>query len=78
MSTRITAHDSIRIRAGPDISKKFLDDNNLDLLVRSHEVKDEGYEVTHDGRVITVFSAPNYCDSMGNKVTAMDRSSSQL
>jgi len=23
--------------------------------------------VTHGGRVVTVFSAPNYCDSMENK-----------
>lgn len=38
-----------------------------DLLVRSHEVKDEGYLVEHDGKCITVFSAPNYCDQMGNK-----------
>jgi hypothetical protein len=27
---------------GPDITKKFLDDNGLQLLVRSHEVKMEG------------------------------------
>jgi serine/threonine-protein phosphatase 5 len=39
----------------------------LELLVRSHEVKDEGYLVEHDGKCITVFSAPNYCDQMGNK-----------
>ncbi|KAL1191112.1 Serine/threonine-protein phosphatase 5 [Cardamine amara subsp. amara] len=52
---------------GGDVTKKFLADNNLDLLVRSHEVKDEGYEVEHDGKLITVFSAPNYCDQMGNK-----------
>lgn len=52
---------------GPDIAKKFLDFNNLEILVRSHEVKDEGYEVEADGRVITIFSAPNYCDQMGNK-----------
>jgi serine/threonine-protein phosphatase 5 len=38
-----------------------------ELLVRSHEVKDEGYLVEHDGKCITVFSAPNYCDQMGNK-----------
>ena len=23
--------------------------------------------MTHDGKCITVFSAPNYCDTMGNK-----------
>ncbi|KAI5277638.1 Serine/threonine-protein phosphatase 5, partial [Ascosphaera aggregata] len=27
----------------------------------------EGYEVEHDGRCITVFSAPRYCDSTENK-----------
>jgi serine/threonine-protein phosphatase 5 len=52
---------------GPDIAKKFLDSNGLDILVRSHEVKDQGYEEEADGRVITIFSAPNYCDQMGNK-----------
>lgn len=45
---------------GPDVTAKFLADNNLELLIRSHEVKDNGYEVMHDGKCITVFSAPNY------------------
>ncbi|GMH35961.1 hypothetical protein BSKO_03829 [Bryopsis sp. KO-2023] len=57
----------VGVAFGPDITKAFLEDNGLELVVRSHEVKDEGYELTHDGRLITVFSAPNYCDSMGNK-----------
>lgn len=52
---------------GPDYTKQFLKLNNLQLLVRSHEVKDEGYVVEHEGKCITVFSAPNYCDSQGNK-----------
>ncbi|MBA0570080.1 hypothetical protein Golob_003767 [Gossypium lobatum] len=47
---------------GADVTRRFLQDNNLDLVVRSHEVKDEGYEIEHDGKLITVFSAPNYCD----------------
>eukprot|EP00965_Chrysotila_dentata_P008106 264534-Pleurochrysis_carterae.AAC.1 len=34
----------------------------LSLIVRSHEVKDAGYEVEANGKLITVFSAPNYCD----------------
>ena len=52
---------------GPDIAKAFLERNHLKVLIRSHEVKEEGYLVEHEGKTITVFSAPNYCDSMGNK-----------
>jgi len=52
---------------GPDVTQRFLEGNGLDYVIRSHEVKDNGYEVTHDGKCITVFSAPNYCDTMGNK-----------
>lgn len=46
---------------GSDISAKFLDMNKLKFIVRSHEVQMKGYSLTHDGRVVTVFSAPNYC-----------------
>lgn len=35
--------------------------------MRSHEVKREGYEIEADGKLITIFSAPNYCDQAGNK-----------
>lgn len=52
---------------GPDVTKGFLEGNGLQLLVRSHEVKEEGYLVEHEGKCITVFSAPNYCDQMDNK-----------
>eukprot|EP00048_Salpingoeca_helianthica_P016275 m.231405 g.231405 ORF g.231405 m.231405 type:complete len:476 (-) comp18355_c0_seq1:61-1488(-) len=52
---------------GPDITNAFLKANDLKFVIRSHEVKDEGYEVMHDGKCITIFSAPNYCDQMGNK-----------
>lgn len=52
---------------GPDITANFLEHNGLSLVVRSHEVKDEGYVVEHDGKCVTIFSAPNYCDQMGNK-----------
>lgn len=45
---------------GPDVTQAFLTDNNLDYVIRSHEVKQEGYEVMHDGKCITIFSAPNY------------------
>jgi serine/threonine-protein phosphatase 5 len=52
---------------GPDVTRRFLDTNNLSLLVRSHEVKMDGYEEECDGRLVTIFSAANYCDSVGNK-----------
>jgi serine/threonine-protein phosphatase 5 len=37
------------------------------MIIRSHEVKDDGYELMHDGKLCTIFSAPNYCDQHGNK-----------
>lgn len=52
---------------GPDVTKAFLDANGLGLLIRSHEVKDEGFEWAHDKRCLTVFSAPQYCDTCDNK-----------
>ena len=40
---------------GPDITKQFLDSNGLSMIVRSHEVRDEGYLMEHDGKLVTVF-----------------------
>ena len=51
---------------GPDVTKKFLENNGLTMIVRSHEVKDDGYEVMHNGQLVTVFSAPNYCKNTPN------------
>lgn len=60
---------------GPDMTQKFLDENGLKLIIRSHEGPDarhqrtdmqqmhEGYTVDHvvpAGRLMTVFSAPDY------------------
>lgn len=50
----------VGIQFGPDVTDKFLAKNKLEYVIRSHEVKPEGYEVAHDGKCITVFSAPNY------------------
>lgn len=57
----------IGVAFGPDVTHRFLDNNGLDLIVRSHEMKNDGYEVGANGRLITIFSAPNYCDQMGNR-----------
>lgn len=50
----------VGVQFGPDVTEKFLRLNKLDYVIRSHEVKQEGYEVAHGGKCITVFSAPNY------------------
>lgn len=52
---------------GTDITESFLKKNNLSLIIRSHEVRDEGYSLEQNGQLYTVFSAPNYCDVMKNK-----------
>lgn len=52
---------------GPDVTERFLNNNNLELLIRSHQVQENGYAVMHNGKCITVFSAPNYVGQMGNQ-----------
>jgi hypothetical protein len=51
---------------GANVTEAFLNRNNLNLLIRSHEVAMHGYEVLHNGLCVTVFSAPNYCGNTGN------------
>ena len=36
---------------GPDVTAAALRNNHLQLLIRSHECKADGYEYTHDGKV---------------------------
>ena len=57
----------VGLQFGPDVTKRFCEANGLEAVIRSHEVRMEGYEVEHGGRCITVFSAPKYCDSTENK-----------
>lgn len=57
----------VGMQFGPDITKRFCEKNGLEAIIRSHEVRMDGYEVQHDGRCITVFSAPRYCDSTENR-----------
>ncbi|XP_017173970.1 serine/threonine-protein phosphatase with EF-hands 1 isoform X2 [Mus musculus] len=52
---------------GPDVTSKVLSKNQLKMLIRSHECKPDGYEVSHDGKVITVFSASNYYEEGSNR-----------
>lgn len=46
--------------------KKFLNRFNFDLIVRGHMVVEDGYEFYGKRKLVTVFSAPNYCGEFGN------------
>jgi len=51
---------------GSDVVSRFLEKNDLDLIVRAHQVVEDGYEFLGDRNVVTVFSAPNYCGEFDN------------
>ncbi|KAJ5071349.1 serine/threonine-protein phosphatase pp2a-related [Anaeramoeba ignava] len=57
---------------GKDVSLKFNKKNGLSLTVRAHQLVMEGYSVNHDGNVVTLFSAPNYCMRCENKGAIME------
>jgi len=64
---RAASKRGVGVAFGQDVTEEFLRTNDLRLVIRSHELCEEGYSVEHSGRLITVFSAPNYCDQMGNR-----------
>jgi serine/threonine-protein phosphatase 5 len=42
-------HLNSGLQFGPDVTERFLKLNNLEYVVRSHEVKQDGYELAHNG-----------------------------
>lgn len=51
---------------GKAILESFLDRFDFDLVVRAHMVVEDGYEFFGDRQLVTVFSAPNYCNQFDN------------
>jgi len=51
---------------GADKVREFLAKANLDLVVRAHQVVEDGYEFFADRKLVTIFSAPNYCGEFDN------------
>ncbi|TKR61556.1 hypothetical protein L596_028651 [Steinernema carpocapsae] len=47
---------------GEAITEEFNRNNGLIFLARAHESVKTGYDWRHKGHVVTIFSAPNYCN----------------
>ena len=53
------------------VLKNFLENNDLDLLCRAHNVVKDGYEFFGNKQLVTIFSAPNYCGKNENSGAIM-------
>ncbi|XP_020800276.1 serine/threonine-protein phosphatase alpha-2 isoform [Drosophila serrata] len=51
---------------GASVVENFLQQYNFNLIVRAHQVVEDGYEFFADRRLVTIFSAPNYCNIFDN------------
>jgi len=73
--TEITGWDEsdrgISFIFGPDVVESFLEEHDLDLICRAHQVVEEGYEFFAKRQLITLFSAPNYCGEFDNSGAMM-------
>jgi len=56
---------------GADVVRQFLRKHELDLLVRAHQVVEDGYEFFAGRELVTLFSAPNYCGQFDNAAAMM-------
>ena len=57
---------------GQDITDTFLHQNGLTTIARAHQLVMDGYSKHHSKKVVTIFSAPNYCYRCGNQAAVME------
>lgn len=51
---------------GSDVIHRFQKAFDVDLIVRAHQVVEDGYKFDADRALVTIFSAPNYCGQFDN------------
>ena len=56
----------ISVTFSKKLLEQFLRDNNIDMIIRAHQVVEEGYEFFGNKKCVTVFSAPNYFGMFDN------------
>jgi protein phosphatase len=47
--------------------KAFIEKNGIKMVIRGHECVEDGYALQFGGKLVTIFSASNYCGNVGNK-----------
>jgi serine/threonine-protein phosphatase 2A catalytic subunit len=57
---------------GADVSAAYNRRNGLTTVARAHQLVMEGYNWSHEGAVVTIFSAPNYCYRCGNQAAILE------
>eukprot|EP01126_Amoeba_proteus_P062591 TRINITY_DN8530_c0_g2_i3.p2 TRINITY_DN8530_c0_g2~~TRINITY_DN8530_c0_g2_i3.p2 ORF type:complete len:162 (-),score=21.42 TRINITY_DN8530_c0_g2_i3:161-646(-) len=57
---------------GSSITEQWNHANNLVLTARAHQLVMEGFQWTHEKKLLTLFSCPNYCYRCGNMAAIMD------
>jgi len=57
---------------GQDVSDHFTQVNGLTLIARAHQLVMEGFNWCHEKKVVTIFSAPNYCYRCANQAAIME------
>jgi len=56
---------------GEDVVSNFLQQHDMDLICRAHQVVEDGYEFFAKRQLLTIFSAPNYCGEFDNAAAIM-------
>ena len=51
---------------GPDVVAETLEKLDLELVVRAHQIVEDGYEFFADRRLVTLYSAPNHLGEFDN------------